>query len=106
MALSLSTVFWIFLIVFLGWFWWKGKAIKEYVLQAAKQHCQKMDVMLLDDAVYGRGLWFKRDDEGKLRVWRRFYFDFTSTGEERYRGTIVMLGYYVQHIELQPHRFS
>jgi hypothetical protein len=65
-----------------------------------------MDVMLLDDAVYLRGLWFKRDDNGSLRVWRRFMFDFTVTGEERYQGRIIMLGPRIVHSELEPHRFG
>lgn len=104
--MTLSTLFWIFLAGFLVWYWWKAKAIKDFVLDAAKTHCKKMDVMLLDDAVYLRGLWFKRDRYGRVRVWRRFLFDFTSTGEERYLGRIIMLGQSIEHIELEPHRFE
>ena len=46
------------------------------------------------------------DDQGQIRVWRRFMFDFTSTGEERYSGRVVMLGQRILHMELDPHRFS
>lgn len=105
MHLTLSNLAWLLLAGFVVWYWWRAKAIKDAVLSSAKQHCEKMDVMLLDDAVYLRGLWFKRDKQGKLRVWRRFLFDFTTTGEERYLGRIIMLGPYIQHIELAPHRF-
>lgn len=106
MQLSLSTIAWLLLAGFFIWYWWKAKAIKDSVLALAKKHCKKMDVMLLDDAVYLRGLWFKRDRAGKLRVWRRFLFDFTTTGEERYMGRIIMLGPNIEHIELDPHRFD
>ena len=105
-AVTLSTLTWLFVACFAIWYWWRAKAIKDYVLSAAKNHCQHMDVMLLDDAVYLRGLWFKRDRQGQLRVWRRFLFDFTTTGEERYLGRIIMLGQRVEHIELQAHRFQ
>lgn len=105
-AVTLSTLTWLFIAGFAIWYWWRAKAIQDYVLSAAKNHCQRMDVMLLDDAVYLRGLWFKRDRQGKLRVWRRFLFDFTTTGEERYLGRIIMLGQRVEHIELQAHRFQ
>jgi hypothetical protein len=64
-----------------------------------------MDVLLLDDAIYLRGLWVKRDDRGQLRVWRRFLFEFSTTGEERYTGRIIMLGQTITHMELEPHRF-
>lgn len=104
--MTLGTIFWLFLAGFAIWYWWRAKAIKDFVLQTAKKYCQKMDVMLLDDAVFLRGLWFKRDDQGRLRVWRRFLFDFTSTGEERYQGRVIMLGQRVIHMELDPHRFG
>lgn len=103
--MTLGTLFWLLLAGLFVWYWWRAKAIKDSVLQAALSYCKKMDVMLLDDAVYLRGLWFKRDPEGQLRVWRRFLFDFTSTGEERYCGRIIMLGQRIIHMELDPHRF-
>ncbi|WP_166263402.1 DUF3301 domain-containing protein [Marinobacter caseinilyticus] len=104
--MTLSSLFWIFSVGFLVWYWWKAKAIKDFVLGVAKNHCKKMDVMLLDDVVYLRGLWFKRDRNGSMRVWRRFLFDFTSTGEERYLGRIIMLGQTIEQIELEPHRYE
>lgn len=104
--MTLSTLTWLFAIGFAAWYWWRAKAIKDFVLAAAKKYCERMDVMLLDEAVYLRGLWFKRDRQGKLRVWRRFMFDFTTTGEERYLGRIIMLGQHVEHIELEVHRFE
>jgi len=103
--MTLGTLFWLFLGSFLVWYWWRAKAIKDRVLQAAKVYCKQMDVMLLDEAVYLRGLWFKRDRQGNLRVWRRFLFDFTTTGEQRYLGRIIMLGQRIEHMELDPHRF-
>lgn len=104
--MTLSTITWLFIAGFAIWYWWRAKAIKDDVLAAAKNYCKRMDVMLLDDAVYLRGLWFKRDQRGKVRVWRRFLFDFTTTGEERYLGRVIMLGQRVENIELQAHRFQ
>lgn len=103
--MTLGNLFWLFLAGFAAWYWWRAKAIKDFVLQAARRYCKTMDVDLLDDAVYLRGLWFKRDDQGRLRVWRRFLFDFTSTGEERYTGRVIMLGSKILNMELEPHRF-
>lgn len=102
--MTLSNLTWLFAAGFVIWYWWRAKAIKDAVLTAAKSYCTRVDVMLLDDAVYLRGLWFKRDSAGRLRVWRRFLFDFTTTGEERYQGRIIMLGQEVEHIELDAHR--
>lgn len=103
--MTLGNLFWLFLAGFAAWYWWRAKAIKDFVLQAARRYCKTMDVELLDDAVYLRGLWFKRDNHGRLRVWRRFLFDFTATGDERYTGRVIMLGSKILHMELEPHRF-
>ncbi|MFC4239442.1 DUF3301 domain-containing protein [Marinobacter oulmenensis] len=103
--MTLGTLFWLFIAGLAIWYWWRAKAIKDFVLKAAQRYCKSMDVLLLDDAVYLRGLWFKRDSDGKLRVWRRFLFDFTTTGEERYTGRIIMLGRQILNMELDPHRF-
>ncbi|MBQ0748427.1 MAG: DUF3301 domain-containing protein [Marinobacter sp.] len=102
--MTLGTLFWLFVAAFFIWYWWRAKAIKDSVLQATHRYCKTMDVMLLDDAIYLRGIWFRRDDQGKIRVWRRFMFDFTSTGEERYSGRVIMLGSRILHMELDPHR--
>lgn len=104
--MTLGTLFWLFIAGFAVWYWWRAKAIKDSVLQAVHRYCKTMDVMLLDDAIYLRGIWFKRDDQGQIRVWRRFLFDFTSTGEERYSGRVIMLGPRILNMELDPHRFS
>jgi len=103
--MTLGTLFWLFVSAFTIWYWWRAKAIKDSVLRAAHRYCKTMDVMLLDDAIYLRGIWCKRDDQGQFRVWRRFMFDFTSTGEERYGGRIIMLGPRILHMDLDPHRF-
>lgn len=104
--MTLGTLFWLFFAGLAIWYWWRAKAIKDSVLQSAHRYCKTMDVMLLDDAIYLRGVWFKRDDQGRIRVWRRFMFDFTSTGEERYSGRVIMLGSRILHMDLDPHRFS
>lgn len=102
--MTLQTLFFLFLAFFMAWYWWRAKAISDSVLTVARRHCKTMDVMLLDDAIYLRGVWFKRDHEGRMRVWRRFMFDFTSTGEERYQGRVIMLGSRILNIELDAHR--
>lgn len=103
---TLTELSWIFLFGFAAWYWWKARAVKEVALRAAKQHCRQMDVMLLDEAVFLRGLWLKRDPQGRIRVWRRFLFEFSTTGEHRYTGRVIMLGWTVESIQLDPHRIG
>jgi len=71
---------------------------------AAHKRCDEKQVQLLDETIYLRRLWFKRNDQGKLSLWRSFYFEFTVTGGDRYFGRVVMLGSRITRVELDPHR--
>ena len=101
---EVSDVFLLIFVVLVPWYWWAAQGIKERALKAAKAHCESMEVQLLDDGVALQRLWFKRDDRGSFRVWRLFRFEFTATGEERYGGTVEMLGMSVVSLRLAPHR--
>ncbi len=85
-------------------YFWSAQGIKEGAFRATKIYCEKMEVQLLDQSIALRGFWFKRDKQGKIRIWRSFQFEFTATGEERYRGLIVLLGREILSIQLEPHR--
>lgn len=86
--------------------WWNAQGVKHIALTATKNHCKKMDVLLLDDGVVLRGFWLKRDARGHLRLWRSYTFEFSSTGHERYNGQIILLGRFVEDIHLDPHRLN
>ena len=62
-----------------------------------------MDLFLLDEYVALNGQWLKRDEHGKLKVWRSYQFEFSSTGDERYAGKAIMLGRQVLSIQLDPY---
>ena len=93
------------LAVIVYWYW-RAYAVKEMVLRIVRKHCQEMNVQLLDDSVVLRGLWFKRDAHDALRVRRSYEFEFTSTGDERYHGSAVVLGLRLEAIQLEPHRLN
>ena len=90
--------------ILIGLVLWRGVAIREFALRASSQHCQQLGLQLLDQNVARRGLWFKSDSTGKYSLWQSFTFEFTSTGEERYQGRIVVLGGKVSSVDLQPYR--
>lgn len=87
-------------------YWYRSQPIRDMALKAAIARCEKLDLQLLDNSVFQRRLWFKRDKQGHLSLWRAYHFEFTSTGNERYQGRVLTLGRYVLDIELEPHRMS
>ncbi len=102
--IELSDVFWLSVLVFSGWYWLKAREIKELALKAVREHCKKMDVELLDESVVLKGFWFKRDRRGVMRQWRSYLFEFSSDGDDRYKGRVILLGNKLETVSLDAHR--
>lgn len=101
---DITSVFWLLAIALLILYWFKALQVKDIAYAAAQRHCSEMEVQMLDQNVHLRRLWLKRDDRGKLFLWRAFYFEFTVTGEDRYVGRVLMLGPYLTQVQLDAHR--
>ena len=104
MNLDLVDVLWLALVMTAGGLWWHGFKIKERALAVVKKRCQELDLQFLDQTVALRTFKLKRSEGGRLRVYRIYGFEFSSTGEERYRGYIALLGQQVEEVMLEPHR--
>lgn len=101
--LSLEFLFWSLLVAALVAFWWQGDRIKNLALQQVSRSCQQQGLQLLDQTLVLRGLWLVRSPNGILALRRRYQFEFTSTGQARYRGEIVLLGQHIVSLEMEPH---
>jgi hypothetical protein len=101
--ISLSLLFWIAFFAALISFWWHSDKSKSAALAIATQHCKLNELQLLDQSMVIRGIWPMRDDDHVLRLRRRYQFEFTSTGEQRYRGELVLLGTQLQSMALEPY---
>ena len=99
-------LFFIIVLLLIGFYWSTAMKAREIAFMAANAHCQKMDVFLLDEYVALNGPWFKRDADGKVKAWRSYQFEFSSTGDERYHGKVTMLGRKVIKIQLEPYRIQ
>lgn len=104
MNLQLSDVFIIFLLAAAFYMWWRNASIRERALQAAKQHCKNLNLQFLDDSVAGkhwRPTWY----HGQPCIRRTYQFEFTSTGQARYTGSITYIGNLQTDIWVSPHHF-
>lgn len=104
MAIDLFDVFILSVFLLILAYWWQAQGVKHRAIKAVKAHCKSMDVQLLDDSVELKRFWFKRNARGQLAIWRSYAFEFSSTGEERYLGRVVMLGIQLERVDLSPHR--
>ena len=101
--LTLSLLFWATIAAALISFWWQSDKIKSVALQFVTQHCKTKGLQLLDQTMVLSGLWPVRGESGSLVLRRRYSFEFTSTGSERYTGTVELQGRALSHFALAPH---
>jgi Protein of unknown function (DUF3301) len=103
MYLDIYGVLWLLVILSLAILWYKNLAYKDLAYQSALQFCREADVQLLDQTIVLRSLWPTKHSQSWFL--RRFYqFEFTSTGADRYKGSVTLLGKTVMDIQLAAHR--
>ena len=90
------------LIALLVWYWLKARELKERVFNLASARCEELGLSLLDQAVVLKKLSIARDRKGRFRLLREY--QFSSTGEDRYKGMIRLIGTQVDELKLAPHR--
>lgn len=83
--------------------WLYMQAVRELALRAAKRHCREMGVQFLDGSVVLDGVKPVRGPNGVIALAQRFRFEFTTTGEKRYRGETVFVGKRQTSMQLEPH---
>ncbi len=87
-------------------YWFNAQQVKESALKAVRAHCLNLEVQMLDEYVALNSIRLNRDPTGIMRVRRRFLFEFSSTGNERYNGVCIMLGQRVESIQMEPYRID
>ena len=80
------------LLAAIGWFWLASLRVREAAVKAARAACETEGLLLLDDTVAIAGLKLARNDEGHVRLQRTYDFEYSDTGNNRRKGSVVLLG--------------
>ncbi|MDG1293153.1 MAG: DUF3301 domain-containing protein [Pseudomonadales bacterium] len=104
MSLSLSHIIILLACFATAMYFFSELHVREIALNAARSHSDELNVQLLDQSVGIHRVWFKRGSDNRLHIWRNYQFEFTSTGDERYKGHVITLGEQVETVQLQAHR--
>lgn len=80
------------LLAAIGWFWLDSLKARDAAVAAARRACESEDLQLLDETVVSESIKPERDDDGVLRLRRVYAFEYSDTGDNRRRGSVVMLG--------------
>ena len=77
------------------WFWLDSLKAREAAVRAAREICRSEGLILLDDTVAISNLKPVRDDDGNLTLQRSYNFEYSDTGDNRLKGSVVMQGHRV-----------
>lgn len=94
------------LLAALGWFWLSSLRVREHALAAGRHACAEAGVQFLDDTVALAHIRLARNNLGQLRFARLYRFEFSSTGDNRRRGNICVLGEHVESVEMDGDWFT
>ena len=84
--------FGILLLAGIAWLWPDSLKAREAAIRAAREVCAAEGLLLLDDTVAISGLKAARDDDGRLKLQRAYDFEYSDTGNNRLRGSLVLRG--------------
>jgi hypothetical protein len=101
--MTLSLLFWLTLAAAGVGFWWQSDRVRSFAYQHVLNYSRERGLQLLDQSLVLVGLKPVRVDGGGLHLRRRYRFEFSTTGETRYKGWIEMNGVRVQKLDVEPH---
>ena len=101
---SLTNLLWLVLVGLLALYWWQSGLYKGRARDLATMHCQQLGLQLLDQSMVIVGFWPVRSHAGGLQFRRSYQFEFSSTGDRRYQGKLVLEGMNLKTIELEAYR--
>ena len=78
-----------------AWAWLASLRAREAALRAAREACRQDDLLLLDETVAISALKLVRDENGRLQLQRAYEFEYSDTGDNRRKGSVVLIGHRV-----------
>lgn len=89
-----------------AWLWLDSIKARDIGIEAVKLACVSRGLQLLDDTVAIAELKLGRDEDGRLLLSRRYAFEFSTSGEDRRRGSVALLGHRVVGLDISFPRIA
>ena len=85
-------------------YWWQSGLFKGRARELATAHCRQLGLQLLDQSMVITGIRPALSGSGKIEFRRTYQFEFSSIGDRRYQGQLVMQGLRLKSIELETYK--
>jgi hypothetical protein len=90
------------LLALLVWLWQDTQQARERAILTARRTCDAQDLQLLDGTVSLQRLRPGRCHDGRFCLRRTFVFEYSSSGNDRQQGFVLMNGPSVAMVGLAP----
>ena len=87
---DLLILFWLLLLALAALYWWQSGVYKGRARELAEAHCRQLGLQLLDQSMVIVGFWPLRGRSGRIEFRRTYQFEFSSVGDRRYQGRLVL----------------
>lgn len=84
----------------LAWLWFDSLKARDAAIAATRTACATEGLLLLDDTVAIASLKPERDAEGRIQLRRVYEFEYSDTGNNRRKGSVVLRGYRILIINI------
>lgn len=99
--LSLVDLVLIFVVLLAALFAWQHHRVRHRAYAAALRYTRFHEVLLLDESIVLKRMRIRLSHSSLFTIERLFQFEFSSLGDERYRGEVIFLGMRQAQIKLQ-----
>lgn len=96
----MNALFFLFALGILVWFWQNSLRFHGYAVHKCKIACRELDFQLLDETVALHRCRISKDKKSEIKILRRYHFEFSPQGHDRYEGSITFIGQTVDHLQL------
>ena len=95
---------WLLLAGLVALYWWQSGLYKGRARELATAHCRQLGLQLLDQSMVIVDFWPVRGRSGRLEFRRSYQFEFSSTGDRRYQGKLILVGMELKSISLEAYK--
>ena len=88
----MNTYLFLLVLTLCVWFWHINLRYRELAIRLVKNVCAEMKLQLLDQTVSLAGFSLKRNSDQRFVSVRKYSFEVSSNGADRFQGTIILQG--------------
>ena len=98
---TLIALFLLALVIAVGWFWSDSLQARERMLEACARLCRDLRLQFLDETVTLAHIRLGRSEAGWPQFIRRYLFEFSGTGQDRWLGRATLAGQRVISVQFE-----